>query len=79
MYIGFAKGQLDKHNYYRRMHGARDLKYSKSLENAAQKHANYLASLGGGIFHSNTGNGENVFQSSSTAPNPSAEETTDSW
>merc|ERR1739844_7435 len=86
---GFAKRQLDKHNYYRSMHGARDLKYSKSLENSAQIHANYLASTGEGLgklasmgkAHSKNRNGvgENIFQSSSTGPNPSADDTTKSW
>jgi len=79
---GFAKRQLDKHNYYRSRHGASALKYSKSLENAAQRHANYLASLGENITpdsHSTGPHGENIYQSSSTAPNPSAEGATKSW
>jgi len=66
------------------MHGARDLKYSKSLENAAQKHANYLASLGENLSddsHSKNrrNTGENIHMSSSTGPNPSAEDATESW
>merc|ERR1712226_911418 len=66
------------------MHGASALKYSKSLENAAQRHANYLASLGEKInqdSHSTNrrNTGENLHQSSSTGPNPSAEGATKSW
>jgi uncharacterized protein YkwD len=65
------------------MHGVRALKYSKSLENAAQKHANYLASLGEDTEDAHSKNrrntGENIFQLKPTRPNPSAEDTTEAW
>ena len=77
--IGFAKRQLDKHNHYRSKHGARKLAYSNSLENSAQRHANYLARLNDGLEHSNSNNGENVAVYYHSRSSPSAEGTTKYW
>ena len=63
IYIGFARQQLEKHNYYRSRHGAPALRYDKALENAAKAWANHLASIGRLAHDTNKGFvGENIAQ-----------------
>lgn len=40
----FINGSLERHNYYRAMHGAPDLVHNPELSKKAQKYAEYLAS-----------------------------------
>ena len=63
IYIGFARQQLEKHNYYRSRHGAPALRYDKALENAAQAWADHLASIDMLVHDTNKGFvGENIAQ-----------------
>jgi len=60
---GFARQQLEKHNYYRSRHGAPALRYDKALENAAQAWATHLASIDRLVHDTNKGFvGENIAQ-----------------
>ena len=68
IYIGFARQQLEKHNYYRSRHGAPALRYDKALENAAQAWATHLASIGRLAHDNNKGFvGENIAQENGAA------------
>lgn len=74
----FEKKQLEQHNYYRSLHGARPLTYSMSLQHAAQKWANHLARTNS-IGHSGNGNGENVYQAWGSNGAPSGDAATKEW
>jgi len=59
---------VDRHNYYRKMVGVPNLKYSKECATYAQKWAEQLASKNNGLKHSgNHKYGENIYWSSNSA------------
>ncbi|MEG4960463.1 MULTISPECIES: CAP family protein [unclassified Microcoleus] len=61
-----AEEILNAHNQYRAEVGVPPLKWSDTLASHAQEWADYLASLGGTLQHSqNTGEGENLWMGSS--------------
>ncbi|TAE52566.1 MAG: serine protease [Nostocales cyanobacterium] len=69
---------LNAHNKYRKEVGVPPLTWSNTLANNAQQWANYLASQGGNLQHSqNTGQGENLW--AGTAGYFSYTQMVDSW
>ncbi|MCT7953457.1 CAP domain-containing protein [Ancylothrix sp. C2] len=64
--ISMSQEILNAHNQYRAEVGVTPLTWSETLANHAQEWADYLASLGGKLEHSqNTGEGENLWMGSS--------------
>ena len=60
---------LDRHNYWRTKTGAPELKWSQTLEEAAQKYADYLAIRCNVLRHSkNDDYGENLYWGNRTDP-----------
>ncbi|CAK6959670.1 uncharacterized protein LOC128364991 [Scomber scombrus] len=75
----FKKEFLETHNAYRAQHGAKPLTYNDGLNAAAQKWADHLLSISS-MGHSDTKDGENVYNMWSSAPlNLTGKEAVDSW
>lgn len=62
----FKQKFLDTHNDYRRKHGAPPMIYNSQLNGEAQKWADFLLSQNT-LQHSDTNDGENVYNMSSSA------------
>lgn len=59
---------VDRHNYYRKMVGVPNLKYSKDCADNAQQWAEFLAKRNNGLSHSDSDKyGENIYWSSGEA------------
>ncbi|XP_061071628.1 GLI pathogenesis-related 2 isoform X2 [Conger conger] len=75
----FEKEFVDKHNAYRRKHGAPPLTLSRDLCRSAQAWADHLLSVKS-LQHSKTNNGENLYYSWSSAPKkPSGTDAVEQW
>ena len=84
IYIGYAEGQLQKHNTYRTKHHALSMTLDPVLTTAAQNHANKLASAGQWLSLSDHdpnlgGVGENIGISCGSATAPDYDDVTDAW
>ena len=85
IYIGWAEGQLHKHNTYRTIHHSPSMILDTTLNTASQNHANKLASAGqwlsGSDHDPNRGNvGENIgFSCSGGKTAPDYDDVTDAW
>ena len=84
IYIGYAEGQLQKHNTYREKHHSPPMILDTTLNTAAQNHANKLASAGqqlsGSDHDPNIGDvGENLGFSCDFATAPDHDDVTDDW
>ncbi|XP_053181584.1 Golgi-associated plant pathogenesis-related protein 1-like [Scomber japonicus] len=75
----FKKEFLETHNAYRAQHNAKPLTYNDELNSAAQKWADHLLSISS-MGHSDTKDGENVYNMWSSAPlNLTGKEAVESW
>ncbi|XP_044188093.1 uncharacterized protein glipr2, partial [Thunnus albacares] len=75
----FKQEFLETHNTYRAKHGAQPLTYNSELNAAAQKWADHLLQMGS-LGHSNTKDGENVYNMWSSAPlKLTGKEAVESW
>ncbi|KAM7392099.1 hypothetical protein PAMP_022734 [Pampus punctatissimus] len=75
----FKQEFLETHNAYRAEHGAPPMSYNKELNAEAQKWADHLLEKGS-LGHSDTKDGENVYNMWSSAPlKLTGKEAVDSW
>ncbi|KAJ4942357.1 hypothetical protein JOQ06_012223 [Pogonophryne albipinna] len=75
----FQKEFQETHNAYRAKHGAPQMTFNSEMCASAQKWADHLLSIGG-MKHSETKDGENIYyMSSSAGSNPTGKEAVDSW